>query len=552
MNTRSRFWPRSWHLAAAVAACLSFFRPAAAAPELIAHSGPFGLEQITKRSGLQFSYNFGFHRVEYFKFRVHFRGQPVQVPDGRGGRQTEFRDAWVLSDAVRPAVLVGGDQWALITERNGQAHAEPLGEGTAMSLQRVDGARPLEHVASGRVRIEPSSAADLELRSGRLLLLNRATLLDVQTLRAQPLAPKVPDGYRLPDAGLLGAAPDGRAVALMYVGPSLSARDALVVVASTQGNEQALLPLDLMALTGIGHVVATPALLQQHFRWETSPGTALPALRPLPAASLGPWQSRHLYGLRAVRDEQGAVHSRFELTPVRPSMLEAARAHLHKECGCDFVPISGSGDTATLQLKLTTATAVMRVDAKRRTLRRLDRISIARDELLDNCRNTREVAYQTSILSTLEVAVEGAPSGPSCECAFYGSPAEGVARIETELQRLLAADVKPSDIVVLSTRRRENSMIAGNAVLAGLPVRDVAEGPAAKSIAFCTMHAFKGLERSVVIAVDLGEIGQSEWAMIHYAGLSRARTLLLPLVPQACERRYREMVAAFGRRISRG
>lgn len=184
--------------------------------------------------------------------------------------------------------------------------------------------------------------------------------------------------------------------------------------------------------------------------------------------------------------------------------------------------------------------------------RRLDRISIARDELLDNCRNTREVAYQTSILSTLEVAVEGAPSGPSCECVFYGSPAEGVARIETELQRLLAADVKPSDIVVLSTRRRENSMIAGHAVLAGLPVRDVADGPAAKSIAFCTMHAFKGLERSVVIAIDLGEIGQDDWAMIHYAGLSRARTLLLPLVPQACERRYKELVAAFGRRISRG
>ena len=37
-------------------------------------------------------------------------------------------------------------------------------------------------------------------------------------------------------------------------------------------------------------------------------------------------------------------------------------------------------------------------------------------------------------------------------------------------------------------------MIAGRAALAGLPVRDVADGPAAKSIAFCTMHAFKGLD----------------------------------------------------------
>lgn len=184
--------------------------------------------------------------------------------------------------------------------------------------------------------------------------------------------------------------------------------------------------------------------------------------------------------------------------------------------------------------------------------RRLDRISIARDELLDNCRNTREVAYQTSILSGLEVAVEGAPSGPSCECIFYDSPADGVVRIETELERLLGGDVKPSDIVILSTRRRENSMIADKVTLVGLQVRDVADGPTANSIAFCTMHAFKGLERSVVIAIDLDGIGQDEWAMLHYTGLSRARTLLLPLIPQSCQRRYRALVAAFGGRISRG
>jgi hypothetical protein len=182
----------------------------------------------------------------------------------------------------------------------------------------------------------------------------------------------------------------------------------------------------------------------------------------------------------------------------------------------------------------------------------LERISIARDELLDNCRNTREVAYQTSILSSLEVAVEGAPSGPSCECLFYATPATGVARLERELRRLLESDVKPSDVIILSTRRRENSMIAGTEEIAGLKIRDVADGPAANSIAFCTMHAFKGLERSVVMAIDLAEIGQDEWAMLHYAGLSRARTLLLPLVPQSSERRYRELVAAFGRRISRG
>jgi len=184
--------------------------------------------------------------------------------------------------------------------------------------------------------------------------------------------------------------------------------------------------------------------------------------------------------------------------------------------------------------------------------KRLEHISIARDDLLDNCRNTREVAYQTSILSTLDVAVEGAPAGPACECIFYETPGQGIAKLEAELERLLASDVDPSNIVILSTRKRENSMIADRALLAKLAVRDVADGPALGSIAFSTMHAFKGLERSVVIAIDMAEIGDSMRAMIHYAGLSRARTLLIPFVPRACKKRYSELATAFGQRISRG
>lgn len=182
---------------------------------------------------------------------------------------------------------------------------------------------------------------------------------------------------------------------------------------------------------------------------------------------------------------------------------------------------------------------------------RLDRVSFARDELLDNCRNTREVAYQTSIISTLDVATEGAPSGPACDCVFYGTPADGRAALEKELRKLLDRDVNPKDIIILSTRKRENSMIAELNSVAGLRIRDVADQPMEKSIAFSTMHAFKGLERSVVIAIDMTELGQDEWSKLHYAGLSRARSMLIPLVPRSSEKRYKELVTVFGRRLSK-
>ncbi|NWE26820.1 nuclease-related domain-containing DEAD/DEAH box helicase [Pseudomonas gingeri] len=183
--------------------------------------------------------------------------------------------------------------------------------------------------------------------------------------------------------------------------------------------------------------------------------------------------------------------------------------------------------------------------------KRFERISVARDDLLDNCRNTREVAYQTSILSTLDVAVENAPPGPSCECIYYDTPEQGVARLEAELMRLLAGDVAADDIIILSTRKLDNSIIAGRASLAGLTVRDVSYKTTKKSIAFSTMHSFKGLERSVVIAIDLGEIGDSARSMLYYAGLSRARTLLIPLIPKECKTRYSDLVVDFGRRIGR-
>ena len=53
------------------------------------------------------------------------------------------------------------------------------------------------------------------------------------------------------------------------------------------------------------------------------------------------------------------------------------------------------------------------------------------------------------------------------------------------------------------------------------------------------------------IDADLNELGQEEWAKLHYAGLSRARLLLIPMVPKSSEKRYKELVTAFGRRLSK-
>jgi hypothetical protein len=182
---------------------------------------------------------------------------------------------------------------------------------------------------------------------------------------------------------------------------------------------------------------------------------------------------------------------------------------------------------------------------------RLDKLSFTRDQLTDNCRNTRDVAVQASILSMMDLPISGAPKGPPCKVIYYDRSADCVELLTEEVAKMLQQDVRVSDMVILSTRTIQNSLISSNSKIAGLDIRSVADGPRSGTLAFSTIHAFKGLERSVVFVIDLAEIGNDEWSMIHYAGLSRARHVLVPFVPRSMKKRYDELVGAYGSRVGR-
>tara|TARA_R110000824_G_scaffold24090_5_gene85399 strand:+ start:19072 stop:20754 length:1683 start_codon:yes stop_codon:yes gene_type:complete len=174
------------------------------------------------------------------------------------------------------------------------------------------------------------------------------------------------------------------------------------------------------------------------------------------------------------------------------------------------------------------------------------------DRLEENCRNTRQVAAQASIISGIDLAITGALSGPECENVVYTGSRDGREKLETLIAEMFDGDVRPADLVILSTRRFENSLIAGMDSIAGRQVFDLGSGrvPSARDIAFSTMHGFKGLERNVVIAIDMAEIGDDQRSMLHYAGLSRAKSLLRTFIPQASLRRYDRQAERYGARIA--
>ena len=182
---------------------------------------------------------------------------------------------------------------------------------------------------------------------------------------------------------------------------------------------------------------------------------------------------------------------------------------------------------------------------------RLSEGAPAFDDLFENCRNTRQVAVQASIISGVDLAVAGAPDGPEAEVHYVPTPADALAALETLVRKLLDGDVRPQDIVILSTRRAENSTLANVQALAGRRLVDPSDETTLRAggLLFTTMHAFKGLERQAVIALDMAEIGQSHWSMLHYAGLSRARCLLHVFLPTATRAAYDNQAQEFGRRL---
>jgi superfamily I DNA/RNA helicase len=96
---------------------------------------------------------------------------------------------------------------------------------------------------------------------------------------------------------------------------------------------------------------------------------------------------------------------------------------------------------------------------------------------------------------------------------------------------------KPEDIIILAPGRFETGPLAGLSRLANWLVNDFDKvGP--QEIPRSTIHAYKGLERSVVILADIDTKDAAEADNLLYVGMSRARTRLFLL----CSTATRELI----------
>ncbi len=148
-------------------------------------------------------------------------------------------------------------------------------------------------------------------------------------------------------------------------------------------------------------------------------------------------------------------------------------------------------------------------------------------ELTDNCRNTKRIAEFVSSIGDFEYGFpDGQVAGERVEHYLCSTSEEQVEKVEAIVKTLIAGEVKPSQIVILSPNRKERSCMADSDEICGLKlcteVLDLDDG----RIRFSTLHRFKGLEADAIIVCDVDGAPPNCDSYHQYVSMSRAKHLL--------------------------
>lgn len=172
----------------------------------------------------------------------------------------------------------------------------------------------------------------------------------------------------------------------------------------------------------------------------------------------------------------------------------------------------------------------------------------ARGRLRTNCRNTRPVGEETCVLSGFQkppfrlADVQGRP----VQYRFVPDQGKARAAVEEVIAAALGDGVTPREITVLSPVVRCHSCLAGLDRLAGHPLIDLGDQAIGKrnrtAIGHATIHAFKGMENTMIVLHDISRLADDESRSLLYVGMSRARERLAVVMAEVCRADYDEAV----------
>lgn len=175
------------------------------------------------------------------------------------------------------------------------------------------------------------------------------------------------------------------------------------------------------------------------------------------------------------------------------------------------------------------------------------RTSFAQFNLSINCRNTKPIGKEISLLTQLKEG-DYLPSkieGASVQYYFSKSREDKKRFLEKTIIGLLKNKINPNRITLLSPRSFNESVVSKLNYknfeffdLTNSSLENIKE----KSIMFSTIQGYKGLENTYVILVDIFALNDDELASLLYVGMSRAMAGLILVLDERLKESYQRLL----------
>lgn len=158
-----------------------------------------------------------------------------------------------------------------------------------------------------------------------------------------------------------------------------------------------------------------------------------------------------------------------------------------------------------------------------------------------NCRNTKEIGEETSLISGFEKPpflleyLEGLPVAYH----FYKDESHQKQILKDQLKKVTDEGLPFNELVILSPKKFENSCVKS---LNGYSIKEIKttnEVSAAQNyFGFATVQSYKGMECNYILITDIEDLSSEISKSILYVAMSRARFGLILLISEVIQHQY--------------
>ncbi|WP_352404140.1 nuclease-related domain-containing DEAD/DEAH box helicase [Kandleria vitulina] len=151
--------------------------------------------------------------------------------------------------------------------------------------------------------------------------------------------------------------------------------------------------------------------------------------------------------------------------------------------------------------------------------------------LFVNCRNTVQIAKYTSKTSGIEINDYMSENGEEVQTLVFSENKEFKEKIKTLIRHLREEQIELSDVLFLSPKKYENSLLSQ----INFKVNELGQNFDEKSSLprYATIQGIKGLDAKIIILVDVEKILDKNFSKYMYIAGTRARTMLYVIVEQS-------------------